>query len=249
MNLLTPIYTWSNQSLSAPVGQSSSRGGGANRLERITALARDQRPVQDEIDQIADMANNQANLHILENLAEYRDEDGEPSNFQAMSDSITEDIETEPLVGPSNGVSRPGPSTDVMSKPGPIGTVSHNDRMDNLFDYYIYDTDTCECEDDDNNNNDNGIGLDNNEGDDNDSPPYREGERDDHVEDDNDNIEISDDDIDNDRRKKRQKKSKWEERQDLKWENSTKKCLYEAASSSVIKSHKHCFAAIFNKAF
>ena len=164
-------------------------------------------------------------------------------------DSITEDIETEPLVGPSNGVSRPGPSTDVMSKPGPIGTVSHNDRMDNLFDYYIYDTDTCECEDDDNNNNDNGIGLDNNEGDDNDSPPYRKGERDDHVEDDNDNIEISDDDIDNDRQKKRQKKSKWEERQDLKWENSTKKCLYEAASSSVIKSHKHCFAAILNKAF
>ena len=43
--------------------------------------------------------------------------------------------------------------------------------------------------------------------DDNDSPPYREGERDDHVEDDNDNIEISDDDIDNDRQKKRQKKS------------------------------------------
>ena len=85
--------------------------------------------------------------------------------------------------------------------------------------------------------------------DDNDSPPYREGERDDHVEDDNDNIEISDDDIDNDRRKKRQKKSKWEERQDLKWENSTKKCLYEAASSSVIKSHKHCFAAILKKAF
>ena len=73
----------SEPGLSTPVGQSSSRGGGANRLERITALARDQRPVQDEIDQIADMANNQANLHILENLAEYRDEDGEPSNFQA----------------------------------------------------------------------------------------------------------------------------------------------------------------------
>ena len=110
-----------------------------------------------------------------------------------MSDSITEDIETEPLVGPSNGVSRPGPSTDVMSKPGPIGTVSHNDRMDNLFDYYISDTDTCESEDDDNNNNDNSIGLDDNEDDDNDSPPYSEGERDDHVEDDyddNDNIEI-----------------------------------------------------------
>lgn len=52
-----------------------------------------------------------------------------------------------------------------MSKPGPIGTVSHNYRMDNLFDYYISDTDTCESEDDDNNNNDNGIGLDNNEGD------------------------------------------------------------------------------------
>ena len=146
-----------------------------------------------------------------------------------MSDSITEDIETEPLVGPSNGVSRQGPSTDVMSS----GTVSHNDKMDNLCDYYISDTDTCECEDDDNNNNDNGIGLDNNEGDDNDSPPYRKGERDDHVEDDNDNIEISDDDIDNDRRKKRQKKSKWEERQDLKLENLTKKCLYEAASLSV----------------
>ena len=92
-----------------------------------------------------------------------------------MSDSITEDIETEPLVGPSNGVSRQGPSTDVMSS----GTVSHNDKMDNLCDYYISDTDTCECEDDDNNNNDNGIGLDDNEGDDNDSPPYREGERDD----------------------------------------------------------------------
>ena len=73
----------SEPSLSAPVGQSNSRGGEANGLERITALARDQRPVQDEIDQIADMANNQANLHILENLAEYRDEDGEPSNFQA----------------------------------------------------------------------------------------------------------------------------------------------------------------------
>ena len=70
-------------------------GGGANRLERIAALARDQRPVQDEVDQIADVANNQANLYIrnnlanmaaadiLENLAEDRDEDGEPSNFQA----------------------------------------------------------------------------------------------------------------------------------------------------------------------
>ena len=70
-------------------------GAGANRLERIAALARDQRPVQDEVDQIADVANNQANLYIrnnlanmaaadiLENLAEDRDEDGEPSNFQA----------------------------------------------------------------------------------------------------------------------------------------------------------------------
>ena len=70
-------------------------GGGANRLERIAALARDQRPVQDDVDQIADVANNQANLYIrnnlanmaaadiLENLAEDRDEDGEPSNFQA----------------------------------------------------------------------------------------------------------------------------------------------------------------------
>ena len=84
-------------------------------------------------------------------------------------DSITEDIETEPLVGPSNGVSRPGPSTNVMSKPGPIGTVSHNDKMD-----YLFDTDTCECEDDDNNNNDNGIGLDNNEGDDNDTEKVKE---------------------------------------------------------------------------
>ena len=55
-----------------------------------------------------------------------------------MSDSITEDIETEPLVGPSNGVSRPGPSTDVVSKPGLSGTVSNNDRMDNLFDYIIF---------------------------------------------------------------------------------------------------------------
>ena len=77
------VKSWSKQRLSAPVGQSSSRGGRANRLERITALARDQRPVKCEIDQIADMANNQANLHILENLAKYRDEDGEPSNFQA----------------------------------------------------------------------------------------------------------------------------------------------------------------------
>ena len=72
----------SEPSLSAPVGQSNSRGGGANRLERITALARDQIPVQDEIDQIADMSNNQANLHILENFAEYRDEDGEPRTFR-----------------------------------------------------------------------------------------------------------------------------------------------------------------------
>ena len=98
------------------------------------------------------------------------------------------------MVGPSNGVSRPGSSTDVVSKPGFSGTVSNNDRMDNLFDYikYISDTDTCESEEDDNNNNDN-IGLDDNEGDDNESPPYSEGEREDHVEDDyddNDNIEI-----------------------------------------------------------
>ena len=31
--------------------------GGANRLDRLAALARDQRPVQDEVDQIADVAN------------------------------------------------------------------------------------------------------------------------------------------------------------------------------------------------
>lgn len=38
-------------------------GGGANRLDRLAALAlaRDQRPVQDEVDQIADVENNQAN--------------------------------------------------------------------------------------------------------------------------------------------------------------------------------------------
>ena len=73
----------SEPSLSAPPEEEELRA------ERITALARDQRPVQDAVDQIANMANNQANLHILENLAECRDEDGEPSNFQAMSDSIT----------------------------------------------------------------------------------------------------------------------------------------------------------------
>ena len=57
-------------------------------------------------------------------------------------------------------------------------------------------------------------------------------------------MDISDDDIDNDRRKKRPKKSKWEERQDLKWENLTKKCLYEAAkedmANGVYKSRKEC---------
>ena len=42
------------------------------------------------------------------------------------------------MVGPSNGVSRPGPSTDVVSKPGLSGTVSNNDRMDDLFDYIIF---------------------------------------------------------------------------------------------------------------
>ena len=55
----------SEPGLSAPVGQSNSRVGGANRLQRIIALARDQRPVQDEIDKIADIANN---LRILPSI-------------------------------------------------------------------------------------------------------------------------------------------------------------------------------------
>ena len=45
-------------------------------------------------------------------------------------DSITEDIETEPLVGPSNGVSRPGPSTDVMSKDDYVHIKDDNDNIE-----------------------------------------------------------------------------------------------------------------------
>ena len=53
----------------------------------------------------------------------------------------------------SASVSRPGPSTGVRSRPGPGGTVIHQNRTGDLFDYYVSDTDTCDREDDDNNNN------------------------------------------------------------------------------------------------
>jgi len=69
-------------------------GSGANRVDRMAALARERR---DEAEQMADVANNQANMFIRNNLANMaaadileniddrdRDEDeGEPSNFQA----------------------------------------------------------------------------------------------------------------------------------------------------------------------
>ena len=75
-------------------------GSGANRMDRIAALARDRRhaAAEDEADQMADVANNQANMFIRNNLANMaaaadilenlagdnrEEEDGEPSNFQA----------------------------------------------------------------------------------------------------------------------------------------------------------------------
>ena len=85
-------------------------------------------------------------------------------------------------------MSRPGPSTGVVSRP------VHQDRTGDLFDYYVSDTDTCDSGDDDNNNNnnnnDNGVGLDDKV---NDDPPYSEGnDTDEDVEDDLDYIERSD---------------------------------------------------------
>ena len=71
---------------------------------------------------------------------------------------------------------RPGPSTGVVSRPGLGGTVIHQDRTGDLFDYYVSDTDTCDSGDDDNNNNnnDNVVGLDDNKGDDKDDLDYTE---------------------------------------------------------------------------
>ena len=150
--------------------------------------------------------------------------------------SITEDAQE------TVAVSGPGPSTSGMSRPGPSRHVIHINNTDTYisgenFDYFAGSADLSDDSDMDNDNDDNDTSVpvakvdnDDSEDDDNDGPEFFE---------DDDDMEISDDnEDDNDKndkndKAKRPRRNKWDERQELKWEHFTKKCLYEAAKEDM----------------
>ena len=157
-----------------------------------------------------------------------------------------------PVSGPSSGdiprsitvdrqetvaVSGPGPSTSGMSRPGPSRHVIHINNTDTYisgenFDYFAGSGDVSDDSDVENDNDDNDTSVpiatvdnDDGGGEDNDGTDL--------FGDDDDDMEVSDDENDKNDKTKRPRRNKWDERQELKWEHLTKKCLYEAAKEDM----------------
>ena len=149
-------------------------------------------------------------------------------------------------------VTGPGPSTGGLSRPGPSNNVIHTNNTDtsnyisgDYFDYFAGNADVSGegAEEDDKFDDDFSVTVDNvarddNEEDDNDILGLSEGD---------DDIGVSDDNEDNNNenvKKKRPRRNKWDERQELKWEHLTKKCLYEVAkedmANGVFRSYRQC---------
>ena len=148
-------------------------------------------------------------------------------------------------------VSGPGLSTGGSSRPGPSNNVIHTNNTDtsnyisgDYFDYFAGNADVSGegAEEDDKLDDDDSVTVDNdardNEEDDNDVLGLSEGD---------DDIGVSDDNEDNNNenvKKKRPRRNKWDERQELKWEHLTKKCLYEVAkedmANGVFSSIRKC---------
>ena len=133
-------------------------------------------------------------------------------------------------------VSGPGPSTSGVSIPGPSYQDIHKYNSGKHFNYFVGTDNVSESEDEDNNDADNSVNVD---------VVHDVTERDDFDIESEDDIDVSDNDAANDdKEKKKKRQSKWEKRQDLKWENLTKKCLFEAAktdmANGVYKTKSKC---------